>query len=56
MFFDDYDEHNATKRLISNMRCIEGWKFIMKQKEVMRVIDCSQKKNLNFKCVELFFK
>jgi hypothetical protein len=44
MFFDDYDEHNATKRLISNMRCIEGWKFIMKQKEVMRVIDCSKKK------------
>lgn len=56
MFFDDYDEHNATKRLISDMRCIEGWKFIMKQKEVMRVIDCSKKKNLNFKCVELFFK
>ncbi len=56
MFFDDYDEHNATKRLISDMRCIEGWKFIMKQKEVMRVIDCSKKKKINFKCVELFFK
>jgi hypothetical protein len=40
LFPEDYDEYNATKRLISDMRCTEGWKFAMKQKKTMRITDC----------------
>jgi hypothetical protein len=40
LFPEDYDEYNATKRLISDMRYTEGWKFVVKQKEAMRITDC----------------
>jgi hypothetical protein len=46
LFPKHYDEYNATKILIKKMKCTKEWKFAMKQKETMTIIDCS---NVSFK-------
>ncbi len=52
----DYNEYNAAKTLIPKIICIKGWKFVMKQEEVMRFTNCSSVFFFNLKCMELFYK